>query len=139
MPSLDRMQARCRGPVSESCRSRRFGFHLQRKATRWCVHDDEPRRANIAPRTAGGCALAIIPVANETWLDRREMSEQRLIPIMAGTSNDRTVYDMNPDLLTLYRIAIAPALATMVLAGCGSAKPATTTPPPQVSVATVHR
>src|SRR5436853_3492395 len=58
---------------------------------------------------------------------------------MIGTSNDRTVYDMNPDLMTLCRIGIAPALAAMVLAGCGSAKPATTSPPPQVSVVTVHR
>jgi membrane fusion protein (multidrug efflux system) len=58
---------------------------------------------------------------------------------MTGTSNDRTVYDMNPDLMTLCRIGIAPALAAMVLAGCGSAKPATTSAPPQVSVVTVHR
>ena len=58
---------------------------------------------------------------------------------MAGTSNDRTVYDMNSDLLTLCRIAIAPALAAMVLADCGSAKPAPASPPPQVSVVTVHR
>src|SRR5437660_7371306 len=58
---------------------------------------------------------------------------------MIGTSNDRTVYDMNPALMTLCRIGIAPALAAMVLAGCGSAKPATTSPPPQVSVVTVHR
>src|SRR5256885_9164829 len=58
---------------------------------------------------------------------------------MIRTSNDRTVYDMNPDLMMLCRIGIAPALAAMVLAGCGSAKPATTTPPPEVSVVTVHR
>src|SRR5437899_11623432 len=58
---------------------------------------------------------------------------------MIRTSNDRTVYDMNPDLMILCRIGIAPALAAMVLAACGSAKPATTSPPPQVSVVTVHR
>jgi membrane fusion protein (multidrug efflux system) len=46
---------------------------------------------------------------------------------------------MNPDVMTLCRIGIAPALAAVVLAGCGSAKPATTSPPPQVSVVTVHR
>ncbi len=46
---------------------------------------------------------------------------------------------MNPDLLNLYRVAIAPALAAVVLAGCGSAKPAPTSPPPQVSVVTVQR
>jgi membrane fusion protein, multidrug efflux system len=67
------------------------------------------------------------------------MGEQRIITIMARTSNDRTVHDMNPDLMTLCRIGIAPALAAMVLAGCGSAKPATTAPqPPEVSVVTVH-
>ncbi len=46
---------------------------------------------------------------------------------------------MKPDLILLCRTAIAPALAAMVLTGCGSAKPATTTPPPEVSVLTVHR
>jgi len=46
---------------------------------------------------------------------------------------------MNPDLMTLCRIGFGPALAAMVLAGCGSAKPATTSPPPEVSVVTVHR
>src|SRR2546426_3181971 len=47
---------------------------------------------------------------------------------------------MNSDLITLCRMGVAPALAVMVLAGCGAAKPATTAPqPPQVSVATVHR
>ena len=86
-----------------------------------------------------GGVLAILLIANETWFDRREMGEPRIIPIMAGTSNDRTVYDMNSDLMTLCRIGIAPALAAIVLAGCGSAKPATTTPqPPDVSVVTVH-
>src|SRR5882724_11407632 len=47
---------------------------------------------------------------------------------------------MNSDLMTLCRLGIAPALAAMVLAGCGAAKPATMAPqPPQVSVVTVHR
>jgi membrane fusion protein (multidrug efflux system) len=46
---------------------------------------------------------------------------------------------MNPDLMTLCRIGIAPALAAMLLHGCGSAKPAPASPPPQVSVVTVHR
>src|SRR5882724_13609817 len=47
---------------------------------------------------------------------------------------------MNSDLMTLCRLGIAPALAAMVLAGCGAAKPATLAPqPPQVSVVTVHR
>ena len=58
---------------------------------------------------------------------------------MGPTSNDRTVYDMNPDLMMFCRMGIGPALAAMVLAGCGSAKPAPTSPPPQVSVVTVHR
>ena len=47
---------------------------------------------------------------------------------------------MNSDLMTRCRMGVAPALAAMVLAGCGSAKPATTpSQPPQVSVVTVHR
>jgi membrane fusion protein (multidrug efflux system) len=47
---------------------------------------------------------------------------------------------MNSDLIKLCRVGVAPALAAMVLAGCGAAKPATTSPqPPQVSVVTVHR
>src|SRR2546427_3649773 len=47
---------------------------------------------------------------------------------------------MNSDLITLCRVGVSPALAAMVLAGCGAAKPATTAPqPPQVSVVTVHR
>jgi membrane fusion protein, multidrug efflux system len=58
--------------------------------------------------------------------------------MIGGTSNDRTVYDMNPDLMALCRLGIAPALAVMLLHGCGSAKPAPTAPPPQVSVVTVH-
>ncbi|HEV3240875.1 MAG TPA: efflux RND transporter periplasmic adaptor subunit [Casimicrobiaceae bacterium] len=41
--------------------------------------------------------------------------------------------------MTLCRLGIAPALAAMVLSGCGSAKPAPMSPPPQVSVVTVHR
>ena len=87
-----------------------------------------------------GGVVAILLIANETWCDRREMGRPRIIPIMAGTSNDRTEYDMNSDLMTLCRIGIAPALAAIVLAGCGSAKPATTAAQaPQVSVVTVHR
>ena len=58
---------------------------------------------------------------------------------MAGTSNDRTGYEMSPNLMMFYRMSIGPALAAMVLTGCGSAKPAPTAPPPQVSVVTVHR
>src|ERR1700692_976534 len=46
---------------------------------------------------------------------------------------------MNPDLMTLCRIGIAPALAVMVLQCCAPAKPAPASPPPQVSVVTVHR
>src|SRR5437870_5237552 len=47
---------------------------------------------------------------------------------------------MNSDLMTLCRVAVAPALAAMILTGCGTAKPATTTAqPPQVSVVTVHK
>src|SRR6202163_4342231 len=46
---------------------------------------------------------------------------------------------MKPDPTMLFRIGLAPVLAALVLAGCGSAKPATTSPPPQVSVVTVHR
>src|SRR5256885_6535225 len=47
---------------------------------------------------------------------------------------------MNSVLIRLCRGGVAPALAAMVLAACGAAKPATTAPqPPQVSVVTVHR
>src|SRR5438128_2388183 len=47
---------------------------------------------------------------------------------------------MNSELMTLCRVAVAPALAAMILTGCGTAKPATTTAqPPQVSVVTVHQ
>jgi len=50
------------------------------------------------------------------------------------------VSDVNSDLMALGRGGIAPVLAAMVLAGCGAAKPATTTSqPPQVAVVTVHR
>jgi membrane fusion protein, multidrug efflux system len=46
---------------------------------------------------------------------------------------------MNSDLMTRCRVGIAPALAAMLLGGCGMAKPATTAPqPPEVSVVTVH-
>src|SRR6202051_2007169 len=67
------------------------------------------------------------------------MSRPRIVGMICYTSNDRTVYAMNPDLMTLCRIGVAPALAAMVLHGCGSAKPAPAPPPPQVSVVTVHR
>src|ERR1700680_3114356 len=67
------------------------------------------------------------------------MSRPRIVRMIGGTSNDRTVYDMNPDLMTLCRTGIAPALAAMGVVGCGSAKPAPAPPPPQVSVVTVHR
>jgi membrane fusion protein (multidrug efflux system) len=47
---------------------------------------------------------------------------------------------MNSDLMSLYRVAVAPAVAALILTGCGSAKPATTpAQPPQVSVVTVHK
>jgi membrane fusion protein (multidrug efflux system) len=46
---------------------------------------------------------------------------------------------MNSDLTTRCRVGLAPALAAMVLGGCGVAKPATTvSQPPEVSVVTVH-
>jgi membrane fusion protein, multidrug efflux system len=45
---------------------------------------------------------------------------------------------MKTDLMTRCRLVTALALAA-VLAGCGAAKPATTSPPPEVSVVTVHR
>src|ERR1700693_4705377 len=67
------------------------------------------------------------------------MSRPRIALMICYTSNDRTVYAMNPDLMQLYRKGVGPALAVMVLAGCGSAKPAPASPPPQVSVVTVHR
>ena len=59
--------------------------------------------------------------------------------MMRSAFNEPTGYDMNPDLLNLYRAVIASALAALVLAGCGSAKPETTSPPAEVSVVTVHR
>src|SRR6266436_10451272 len=45
---------------------------------------------------------------------------------------------MKTDLMMLCRLGVAPVLAAVVLAGCGSAKPAPAPPPPQVSVVTVH-
>src|ERR1700736_5502325 len=86
------------------------------------------------------CAARRRPyLANETRFGPCEMSRPRIVGMMGTTSNDRTVYDMNPNLMRLCRIGVAPALAAMVLVGCGSAKPSTTPPPPQVSVVTVHR
>src|ERR1700730_10880280 len=85
------------------------------------------------------CAARRRPyLANETRFGPCEMSRPRIVGIMTQTSNDRTVYDMNPDLMTLCRIGIGPAFAAMVLVGCGSAKPPPVPPPPQVSVVTVH-
>jgi membrane fusion protein (multidrug efflux system) len=55
------------------------------------------------------------------------------------SSNDQMVYRMKTDLMMRCCLVIAPALAAVVLAGCGSAKPATTSAPPEVSVVTVHR
>ena len=46
---------------------------------------------------------------------------------------------MKSDLIVLCRLAMAAVLAAMVVAGCDSAKPATTSLPPEVSVVTVHR
>src|SRR6266404_1386688 len=46
---------------------------------------------------------------------------------------------MKTDLMMLCRLGVAPVLAAVVLAGCGSAKPAPAPPPPEVSVLTVHR
>jgi membrane fusion protein, multidrug efflux system len=66
------------------------------------------------------------------------MRRPRFVGMICYTSNDRTVYDMNPDLMKLCRIGIAPALAVMLLHGCGPAKPPPVPPPPQVSVVTVH-
>ena len=47
---------------------------------------------------------------------------------------------MNPDRVKRLGVELVPIVAALVLAGCGSAKPATRPPPaPQVSVVTVHR
>src|SRR5260221_2049159 len=46
---------------------------------------------------------------------------------------------MNPDLAILHRVALAPVLAAVVPPGCGPARPAPASPPPQVSVVTVQR
>ena len=66
------------------------------------------------------------------------MSRPRFVGMICYKSNDRTVYDMNPDLMQLCRRGIAPALAAMLLHGCGPSKPAPPPAPPQVSVVTVH-
>jgi membrane fusion protein (multidrug efflux system) len=73
-------------------------------------------------------------VTNVKWAGSKSLAES------AHTSNDRRVSHVNSDLMALGRGGIAPVLAAMVLAGCGAAKPATTSSqPPQVSVVTVHR
>src|SRR5260370_35262322 len=46
---------------------------------------------------------------------------------------------MKTDLRLRCRLGVGPVLAALVLAGCGSAKPASAPSPPQVSVVTVHR
>jgi membrane fusion protein (multidrug efflux system) len=66
------------------------------------------------------------------------MSRPRIALMICYTSNDRTVYAMNPDLMQFCRIGVGPALAVMLLHGCGPAKPPPVPPPPQVSVVTVH-
>src|SRR6266404_271012 len=66
------------------------------------------------------------------------MSWPRIVGIICYTYNDRTVHAMNPDLMQLCRVGIAPALAAMLLHGCGASKPAPPPAPPQVSVVTVH-
>ncbi len=66
------------------------------------------------------------------------MSWPRIVGIICYIYNDRTVHAMNPDLMQLCRVGIAPALAAMLLHGCGASKPAPPPAPPQVSVVTVH-
>ena len=57
--------------------------------------------------------------------DRSETGGQQIIAIMEPF-NDQTVCPMKTDLMMLCRLGVAPVLAAMVLAGCGSAKPAAT-------------
>jgi membrane fusion protein (multidrug efflux system) len=71
---------------------------------------------------------------------RGEMGGQRIVSTIAAMFNDATVARMKSGLMRAIRVGLAPALAAMVLAGCGIAKPATTSvQPPQVSVVSVHR
>ena len=68
------------------------------------------------------------------------MGRQRAISIMTAMFNEPTVRHMKSGLIWAIRVGLAPALAAIVLAGCGTAKPATTAAlPPQVSVVKVHR
>jgi membrane fusion protein, multidrug efflux system len=68
------------------------------------------------------------------------MGGQRIVSTIAAMFNDATVARMKSGLMRAIRVGLAPALAAMVLAGCGIAKPATTSvQPPQVSVVSVHR
>src|SRR5271165_1708653 len=58
---------------------------------------------------------------------------------MSAMSNQPVVARMNSGPMRAICVGMAPALAALILAGCGTAKPATTVQPPQVSVVSVHR
>src|SRR5271169_3467446 len=60
-------------------------------------------------------------------------------PTMSAMSNQLMVVHMNSGPMRAIRVGLAPALAVLILAGCGTAKPATTMQPPQVSVVSVHK
>jgi membrane fusion protein, multidrug efflux system len=71
---------------------------------------------------------------------RGEMDWQRIISMMTPMFNEPTVACMNSSLMSAICLGLVPALAAILVAGCGTAKPATTSAqPPQVSVMTVHR
>jgi membrane fusion protein (multidrug efflux system) len=68
------------------------------------------------------------------------MGGQRIASTIAPMFNEATVARMKSGLMRVIRVGVAAALAAMVLAGCGIAKPATSSiQPPQVSVVRVHR
>src|SRR5271167_2781487 len=58
---------------------------------------------------------------------------------MSAMSNQPMVVRMDSGPMRAIRVGLAPALAALILGGCGTAKPATTVHPPQVSVVSVHR
>src|SRR5271169_5111738 len=58
---------------------------------------------------------------------------------MSAMSNQPMVVRMDSGPIRAIRVGMAPALAALILGGCGTAKPATTMQPPQVSVVSVHR